>query len=387
MYNLPRPCFGCLVELVDTTQPPAMYALRFMGRDGRHRTMANKMQYVSSMNGSNQRSNYRDPFEKQIENESLYTHLALNTSFPVPMIADCQTSFRRLASVYRKNYFTVSRLFIGGTLITTSTTSTFSSVPESPQSPSTVLTLRSFTPFQPRHEISEIADSERRAVSLFRYPSSLSASSLAKLTLHNNYDSNVPDAANHVIEIQSLRTLFGFVNLTSISILSPIGIDLDNTTVLDLARAWPRIETLELSSYYCASPRPRVTLECLHSFARHCPHLRALTMTLDGTVIPVVGAPHRVCQHQLDHLGVEYSAISTPIEVARLLSAVFPNLKDIGTDREDQDNEDLDEGKMVRYDQAITFHNLWKEVEGLLPHLLAIREEEWAWANNDALGS
>ncbi|KAJ7142982.1 hypothetical protein C8R44DRAFT_866235 [Mycena epipterygia] len=92
--------------------------------------------------------------------------------------------------------------------------------------------------------------------------------------------------------------LFGFGNLMSISLLSPIGIDLDDSIVSEFARAWPRIEILDLSAYYCTSPRPRVTHDSLHSFARYCPHLTILSMTFDGTTIPTsdLGATNRICQ-------------------------------------------------------------------------------------------
>ncbi|KAJ7142951.1 hypothetical protein C8R44DRAFT_974415 [Mycena epipterygia] len=211
----------------------------------------------------------------------------------------------------------------------------------------------------------------------------ISPSSLTSLALNNHYDYDAL-AANHVIQSQSIRVLFGFVNLTSISLISPIGIDLDNTTVSELARAWPRVETLDLSAWYCASPRPRVTLECLHSFARHCPNLTELAMTFDGTEVPTsdIGSTNRVFQDRLHSLNVDHSAISMAIDVARFLSAIFPRLMDIMTREVPSERPDLDEVDR----QAIEFHNLWNQVEELLPDLVAIREEEREWAMMNASG-
>ncbi|KAJ7142975.1 hypothetical protein C8R44DRAFT_761496 [Mycena epipterygia] len=210
-----------------------------------------------------------------------------------------------------------------------------------------------------------------------------SPSSLTSLTLDNSYNVHAPPI-DHVIQSRSIRMLFGFVNLTSLYMLSPIGIDWDDSTVLDLARAWPRIETLDLSAWHCASARPRVTLECLRSFARHCPHLGDLTTTFDGTVIPTsdLGATNRVCQVRLRSLNVDHSTISTAVGVARFLSAIFPNLKHILTREVQYEEEDLDEVER----QAMELHLLWNEVQKLLPEVSAIREERRVWATNNASG-
>ncbi|KAJ7089116.1 hypothetical protein C8R44DRAFT_990936 [Mycena epipterygia] len=212
-----------------------------------------------------------------------------------------------------------------------------------------------------------------------------SPSSLTDLALDHDSNFDAPDAATYAVQSRSVRILFPFVNLTSISILSPIEIDLDNATVADLARAWPRIESLDMSSYFCTSPRPRPTLESLHSFAIHCPHLKRLAMTLDCTVVPKsdFGATNRVCQQRLRTLDVDHSSISTAIGVARFLSGIFPNLRDILTQDVAQDHEDLDEVER----QAIEFHFLWNQVEELLPDIAAILEEERVSSMKNVSGS
>ncbi|KAJ7142952.1 hypothetical protein C8R44DRAFT_974416 [Mycena epipterygia] len=211
----------------------------------------------------------------------------------------------------------------------------------------------------------------------------ISPKSLTSLILNDRYGDDAL-AADHAIQSQSIRALFGFVNLTSISLVSPIGIDLDNTAVSELARAWPRVETLDLSARHCASPRPRVTLECLHSFARHCPNLAELTMTFDGTEVPTsdIGSTNRVFQDRLRTLNVDHSAISTAIDVARFLSAIFPRLMYIMTREVPCERPDLDEVDR----QRIEFHNLWNQVDELLPDLVAIREEEREWATMNVSG-
>ncbi|KAJ7513260.1 hypothetical protein B0H11DRAFT_1949219 [Mycena galericulata] len=190
---------------------------------------------------------------------------------------------------------------------------------------------------------------------------SISHTSLTHLSLFQNTRSRpvIP------IRAQSLRPLFSFTNLLSITLKLPVEIDLDNTTISDLARAWPRIEELELSSHY-PSTSCRATLHCLHSFARFCPRLTNLTITLDGTDLEQ-GIGCRVLQHALTKLDVGFSLISTAMPVAQYISAMFPNLQKVDTARgyeEEEDWYELDELK-----GAISFLRLWKEVESLLHNL------------------
>ncbi|KAJ7135714.1 hypothetical protein C8R44DRAFT_534588, partial [Mycena epipterygia] len=130
------------------------------------------------------------------------------------------------------------------------------------------------------------------------------------------------------------KPLLSFSNLVSLSLSHPVGFNLDDAVVRDMARAWPRIELLWLP--HGRSPHrisPRVTLEGVYAFAIHCPRLQALTMTFDATVVPKakIEGRNRVSQHSLGLLDVAYSPVSKPRPVATFLSAIFPHLKTIGT--------------------------------------------------------
>ncbi|KAJ7454327.1 hypothetical protein B0H11DRAFT_1819984 [Mycena galericulata] len=208
---------------------------------------------------------------------------------------------------------------------------------------------------------------------------SISRSSLTDLSLYQGYSSLVPsNFPIFSIQGQSLRPLLSFSNLLSINLTLLVEIDLDNATISDLARAWPRIEQLALSSHYPSTSR-RATLQCLHSFARFCPHLANLTITLDGTDLEK-GIGCSVFQHALKRLNVEFSPISAAIPVARFISAIFPNLRNVETNCDDPDNMDLDD--LSENEEAVRFYHLWKEVESLLPDLLTIPAEERVWGRN-----
>ncbi|KAJ7694431.1 hypothetical protein B0H17DRAFT_1057604 [Mycena rosella] len=106
-----------------------------------------------------------------------------------------------------------------------------------------------------------------------------------------------------------LSPLFSFANLVLVDLVHPAGFDLDNATVLAIARAWPRIEYLALEAGAFRHVRSRVTLEGLYAFAQHCPNLRNLEMTFDATVFLKVKIIRR-----------RSGAPKTPLPVLRSLS-------------------------------------------------------------------
>ncbi|KAJ7495504.1 hypothetical protein FB451DRAFT_1387525 [Mycena latifolia] len=168
-----------------------------------------------------------------------------------------------------------------------------------------------------------------------------------------------------------LLPLFSFANLVIVTLRHPVGFDLDDTTVLGMARAWPRIESLALLAGNFRHVHPRVTLEGLSAFAEHCPHLRTLSMTLDATMVPKLRGKNkkpRVAQESLAYLNVSVSPISNPGRVAVFLSAIFPELQWISTSYDDlmaeMQGEDVDEP--VVGPEVIDSHVVWKTVEDAL---------------------
>lgn len=54
--------------------------------------------------------------------------------------------------------------------------------------------------------------------------------------------------ANYVISGRILAKLFRFTNLTEVTLASPVGFDIDDRTVEDMARAWPKLKSLRLTA-------------------------------------------------------------------------------------------------------------------------------------------
>ncbi|KAJ7479586.1 hypothetical protein FB451DRAFT_1365354 [Mycena latifolia] len=180
---------------------------------------------------------------------------------------------------------------------------------------------------------------------------SCSHDSLLSLVLDTDGGNDLPEGVGEetiIIDNDAMRTLFCFGNLTWMSIMSLVGFDFDNSTITDMARAWPHATTLLLK--YGGERRPRNTLECLYAFAQHCPDLERLHITLDATPLPT--GTRRASQRRLKYLNVAQSPISAPtLEVARIMSAIFPGLEDLSTYRDGVD--DTDEGepepKIIRW--------------------------------------
>ncbi|KAJ7840905.1 hypothetical protein B0H13DRAFT_1636058 [Mycena leptocephala] len=78
--------------------------------------------------------------------------------------------------------------------------------------------------------------------------------------------------------------LLRFIELRVLRIRVPSGHDLDDATIYDMARSWPRIEELIFGS--AARINPRCTLLALRHLSQHCPLLEMLELTLDASSVP-----------------------------------------------------------------------------------------------------
>ncbi|KAJ6491968.1 hypothetical protein C8R45DRAFT_1212846 [Mycena sanguinolenta] len=191
------------------------------------------------------------------------------------------------------------------------------------------------------------------------------------------------DDAHGGIDIQSFRVLFCFVNITSISVTSRIGFNIDDQGLKELALAWPQIGELRLQlEPYDTDIRlhPLFSLRCLSMLAEHCRVLTVLEITLDATVIPEPDMNIRR-QSALRNFDVGKSPIASPtLPVTRVISALFPSLSELTTSLSDCNSSNYDPDELA---QAIVYHQLWMEVADQLPTLVAIRQEERFWAHEE----
>ncbi|KAJ7457962.1 hypothetical protein B0H11DRAFT_203485 [Mycena galericulata] len=119
-----------------------------------------------------------------------------------------------------------------------------------------------------------------------------------------------------------------------------------------------------------------MTLQLLHSLALNCSRLESLQLDFDARTIPASGST-RVVHNSLEWVHVASSLISNAAPVARYLSSIFPNLSEIYTACEYEDNDDPEEVPLNA--DAIAAHRLWKQVEVQIPEFVAARAEEHVW--------
>jgi hypothetical protein len=167
-----------------------------------------------------------------------------------------------------------------------------------------------------------------------------------------------------------IRELFQFRNLTSLRLGSRDGFDLDDSTLLDMALSWPHIENLELTvvsdelADYIRTPS--ATLQCLRSFAEHCPRLTDLEIEFDASFIPSSNdsqsSAHPIPHTALRRIHLGQSPISSLVpDVASFLEEMFPDLQELDTGYSGWDDEDPPGPRVI-------YHRLWQQVERLLPN-------------------
>ncbi|KAJ7897571.1 hypothetical protein B0H14DRAFT_3853206 [Mycena olivaceomarginata] len=168
--------------------------------------------------------------------------------------------------------------------------------------------------------------------------------------------------------------LFTLTTLTSVTLATPVGLDLDDAAAAEIARAWPRITSLDLAGSAFLHVPPRMTLCALLAFAWFCPHLWRLSLPINARSVPKwqkaqTAAEARPTQRRLRSLHVGDSPVGTPLDVAAYLSSIFPRLEWVSAGKEDPRDEP------VRA-EVLAGRRKWKAVEAALPVLRKVRVEE-----------
>jgi hypothetical protein len=200
-----------------------------------------------------------------------------------------------------------------------------------------------------------------------------SDSSLREITIEGEFEEDMEalsavETALFLVGGDVLQPLFSFTNLVEVRLAHPVGFDLDDAIVHDLARAWPHIEVLGLTARPYRHVRSRVTLDGLYAFAKYCPRLRILAITFDATVVPKIrdNGKKRVAQRCLYHINVAASLIRKPQRVAKFLSTIFPSLMDIATLHYDLLHDLSSDDELVETGSVMDSSDLWKDVENAL---------------------
>ncbi|KAJ6534293.1 hypothetical protein B0H19DRAFT_1272010 [Mycena capillaripes] len=138
--------------------------------------------------------------------------------------------------------------------------------------------------------------------------------------------------SQYAIKSRALQRLFCFQNLLSVSLQVCGGLDLDDSLILGVGRAWPHLQVLLLTPGCPTHVQCRVTLGGLRVLACHCPNLSSVGIEIDATVIPQSeSATHQNTHTNLTKIHLGHSPIFEVSPVARFIFALFPELSKIGT--------------------------------------------------------
>ncbi|KAJ7664059.1 hypothetical protein B0H17DRAFT_304113 [Mycena rosella] len=200
---------------------------------------------------------------------------------------------------------------------------------------------------------------------------------LQEIIVGTSYDDVTPPGADEIdtysVGRDMIEPLFPFANLVTVSLIHPVGFDLDDATILKMARSWPRLQSLFLTARPFHHMPSRVTLEGVYAFAEHCPRLRTLGITVDATSVPKIRIDKeqpRVTQLTLATLHVALSLIGNAGRVAVFLSAIFPELRWIQTFYDgvlaEHEDEEEEEAELEVPAEQLESHKKWKAVEDAL---------------------
>ena len=130
----------------------------------------------------------------------------------------------------------------------------------------------------------------------------------------------------------ALRPLCRFSRMRHFQLRTRWYWNLDDTCLLDIARAWPELRELELDPVGFWYRPARVTLSGLVPLAVHCPQLESFGILLGESTAPDThGTSSCAPNTMLRHLSIGHATIEDHqcTSVATFLSQLFPNLQHV----------------------------------------------------------
>ncbi|TRM58343.1 hypothetical protein BD626DRAFT_573762 [Schizophyllum amplum] len=125
-------------------------------------------------------------------------------------------------------------------------------------------------------------------------------------------------------------SLLDFTELSTLSLETLGGFDLEPATLERMATTWPAMKMLSLRGVVRPEWQRRLTLYALVPLAMHCPKLNNLELEFDGTGVSFDQNPPRPdTPSPLTALAVKWSPINSSRAVAAFLSVYFPHLRHV----------------------------------------------------------
>ncbi|OAX37412.1 hypothetical protein K503DRAFT_866904, partial [Rhizopogon vinicolor AM-OR11-026] len=131
------------------------------------------------------------------------------------------------------------------------------------------------------------------------------------------------------VKLDVFMSLHAYHNLSALTIWTDYGISISNQELCQLARAWPKLKMLNISRFASTNQTTLPTFHGLINLIRLCPSLTYLALVIDTTKLNGIDLQcpgGGICNMNLRKLILGNSHIDSPLNVALMLSALFPNL-------------------------------------------------------------
>jgi hypothetical protein len=173
------------------------------------------------------------------------------------------------------------------------------------------------------------------------------------------------------ISAATFEPLCAFRNLRRLNFESIYNVQLDDTTLVQMARAWPLLEVLIIHGLLGRWTDHNITPNALVSLLQHCPRLASIAIVMNWSTVDRCGIspeiPYQGFAHgALSSADFYISRIRHPVRIAAFLSAIAPKLESIVAWNFDGDDEHPD------FDKYIT---RWKAVNHLVKAFSLVREQ------------
>lgn len=152
--------------------------------------------------------------------------------------------------------------------------------------------------------------------------------SLRKLKLHYHPPSRDAEDGIPLNLFHIFRPLLGLNGLETVAILNFPWSAFSDEEYYELTTAWKGIKELVFLRRNVVDQLPNATFHTLQTFAKNCPHLRVLAITLNTSPLPPLDGVE-VLSHSLQILRLENTAIDDAFNVARYLDRIFPSLAQV----------------------------------------------------------
>lgn len=147
---------------------------------------------------------------------------------------------------------------------------------------------------------------------------------------HNNLISfSLLESTKVSTNLEIFKPLYTCHNLTRLLVEHSWNISMADEDLCQLVRGWPKLQVLNISRFVAINETTIPTFHGLISLLGLCPALTSITLVIDTTELDGIDLKTPgggICNNHLEKLVLTNSPMESPLNVALILSGLFPNL-------------------------------------------------------------